>query len=720
MAAASPTTLPFAQLRPGHEASPPVNIRATDPASADVAALAANIADRIAAGQSPLIEPLVVVEGPKPRGGARLYFVCNGGRRLAALTRLVDQGIITEAQQLPVVVEGKAAGLEASTTAAVLAAPHHPVDQFEAFARIAATRPGGAEGNVEFIARRFGLGLRRVRQVLALGNLSPAVRKAWKEGRISRETAEAFAIEPDAEVQSTLLDNLSHRGFSISPYEVRRSLLADRISASSDKVGFVGLDTYLAAGGTLTGDLFTDERYIEHPALLQRLALERREAVERDFRDAGWGFIFWRNTPEAQNFWSSQQEPREAVWTPEAEARADVIRNEIAAIDAARQAREADAEDDDAEDDDAEIYEDEPEDDVADWREGDDEPAAPAADSLADQRAALHAELVSLRQAAECAGWTREERAGLAVILDWRQGSLTVDAGYVPPALATHEADTAEGVPEDDREGDDTPQPPAEPEAPGLPRAALQSLSLVANRAAAATIAADADLALSLLAASWVARANALHTPGNSVPLIVASRGLHDGPASDMLTELVAGDGGRPDRWDKTRRIADFAGLASAIADMSRPRRLELVAALAAAAVDLTHDTIENRSGSAKNVDAGGVASFLATLPAQAFETNARLILSAPGEAEAIFGDWPKEALVDAIRAMDGDEAAKQAARAKKAALVTMVADRARGTGWLPKGLRLASPAQAEGAASSQPDGDAMDDGDADDEQEAA
>lgn len=697
-ASASAVTLPLAQLRPGHEANPPVNIRATDPAAADIAPLAANIADRISAGDRPLIEPLVVVEGPKPRGGARLYYVCNGGRRLAALLRLKDQGLITEALQLPVVIEAKAAGLEASTTAAVLAASHHPVEQFEAFARIARDKAGRPEAEVVgFIAQRFGLTARRVRQVIAIGNLAPEVRQAWKTGHITREVAEAFAVEPFQAAQSELLAGVRHRLDYLSPAEVRRALLRDRVSSNSPEFLFVS-EAYAAEGGTLTGDLFTEERYVADPELLRRLIRNKRGAIADDFRRHGWGFVFWADQPEAMGWFNWQKLDRNPVWTPEAEARAGVIRNEMAAIDASRRARENEEPDDDFEEDDAEVYAD---DDEGPFAQAD-EHEAEVPLLLADQRQALVDELAVLKTEAELRGFTAEDRACSAVVLGWN-GRLIANPGRVPPGLAGEaESDGEDPAPEDApgpaASAAETPAVETAEAGTEFNRAARQSLSLIANRAAAATVAADVDLALSLLAAAWIARGDDVHAPGNRAPLIVRDEGLRAGPAGGLIADLVAGGGGRPDRWQKDKRKAHFAGLAMEIEAMPRTRRLELVAALAAAALDLSNDTLENRNNhyGQKNLSAEGIAAFMSRLPLKTFETNARLILAGSGEAEALFADWPKAALVQAVEEMDGEAAAASAAKAKKAALVTLVAERARATGWLPWSLRLASPTSTE------------------------
>jgi ParB family chromosome partitioning protein len=704
--AATAIVVSLAQLRPGHEAKPPVNIRATDPGSGDVALLAANIADRIEAGDRPLIEPLVVVEGPKPRGAPRLYYVCNGGRRLAALTRLLNQGIVTEALQLPVIVEDRKAGLEASTTAAVTAAPHHPVEQFEAFAKVAEGRP--ETERVGYIARRFGLTERRVRQVLALGNLAPAVRQAWRDQKINQETAQAFAVEPDQEKQAQLLADLSQRLHFLSPYDVRAALLRHRVKTNDPRVAMVGLQLYLDCGGTLTGDLFTEDRYIEDPALLQRLLDQRRADITTRLLDDGWGWVFWEGTPEAEGCWGWKWDSRAPVWTAEAEAERARLENERKAIIAAGQARVA--ADEPFEDDDAEIYGDDEDGEGGPYAMAEEAPAP--AQPLAAELAEIDARLAALKLQATFDAYPAEARANLAVIVSANVKGAAFYPGYTPPALNPQASGDADA--DDTGEEAYTPpahEPPPPPETAELPRAARQSLSLVANRAAAATLAGDPHLAMALLAAAWIIRSNRIsgtdvsYTSANQVPLVVSDQGLGHGP--DQIARSGKKDAPRP----------TFAALAAELAKAPRGLVHETLAKLAAGALDLTNDTLENRNAyaGAKHVSPAGAAAFLAALPAAAFEKNAQLILSA--EADALFADWPKAALVAAVKEMDGEEAAATAAKAKKGNLVALVAERAKATGWLPESLRLTSPAQAEGDVSRQPDGDAMDDGEAGDDE---
>ncbi|WP_439572608.1 hypothetical protein [Phreatobacter sp.] len=743
MTAAAILHLPLGLLRPGHEANPPVNVRvAADDAS--VAALARNMADRLAAGKPALVEPLTVVEGPKPRGRERLYYVANGGRRLLALQRLAAAGgTLAETLTLPVLVQPRAEGLEASTTAAVLSQPHHPIDQLEAFAQLWPDRPEAER--VALIAARFAMAPKRVRQILALGSLAPAVRAAWRTGEIDARQMQAFAVEPDHREQERVLDAIQGRShWDRTPHMIRRLLIAGRIEATDLEVALVGLDTYRAAGGTLTGDLFSGQRFIADRPLFDRLLERRRAEIETEIFKAGWGFAFWSTDDRALGWrgWTRIHNAGrlEPVWTPEAEAEHDRLTNELAAIAASSHATTAPADDDTDNTDDDSDPADEPdaveppadplgeefELDAADGSDEQDEDEAEEETApLAARAAWIRARLGQLDRDAFAAAIPADARAGLAAIvapqvLVGGACAVAIHYGYVPPAFAGAQAhdnpdDADPDEDEDDRHSEQNgASGPASDEgapsgtagevstnddSPALPRAALQSLSLVANRAAAATVAADPDLALTLLAAAWIARAGSrVHEPGNGVPLIVSSNGLNQGPLADRIATLVAGEGGAKGRWG-TERAPHFAGLVRAIGAMPRAERLSLVAALAAGALDLSNDTLENRNSHAgqKNVNANGHTALMTALPPATFATNARLLLAGSGEAEALFADWPKAALVDAIRDMDGEDAAKQAAKAKKGDLVALTAARALATGWLPVSLRLAVEAETEG-----------------------
>lgn len=683
------TSLPLSRLRPGHEAEPPVNIRVSGGPSSDIGPLAANIADRIAAGRPPLIEPLLVVEGPKTRGEERLYYVCDGGRRLAALSSLAEAGTIPADIALPVVEHAKAEGLEVSTTAAVMAAPHHPVEQYEAFAALAALRGDRPEADtVDFLARRFAMSHRQVRQIRALGALAPEVRAAWRAGKLDRSLAEAFTLEPDHGRQAQVLEEL-RKSHSLYTYAIRQALLAERVETTDARVDMVGLDTYLAAGGTLSGDLFSDRRYIQDVALLERLHQAAREAIAQRFRAEGWGYVFWERTAEAAGYWHwTQIEAENPVWTDEARAACDRLEAEIVALEASRKAALAAPrpEDSPLDEDDWEDYDEEEEPDADEPRD-DEEYIAPSSRTLTlnDQLQLAKRERDRLTREAKAAGIPREARADLAVVLRWvhgheaEPGYIHAQYGYIPPGLDSGKADGEADDEADADLGDDTAEaaaPPVEPETTELPRAALQALSEIANRAAAATLSGDGHLALAVLAAAWIARNGdrfTMHDEGRMAPIVVTTKGLgHGRPAAER---------GKEDR-------RTFGAIVDEVAGLSLKARLSLLAELVASALAIDESTLASTTseGRDRRVSRQAARMLIERLPTRTYERHAQLLLAA--DAEGLFREWPKATLIEALREIDGDEAADHAAKAKKPAIVQTVADRARKTGWLPPALR--------------------------------
>jgi ParB family chromosome partitioning protein len=84
---------------------------------------------------------------------------------------------------------------------------------------------------------------------------------------------------------------------------LRRKLTAGQIEAIGHAlVRFVGIEAYEAAGGVVRRDLFDDEqsRFLSDPALLQRLATEKLEALAEDVRREGWAWVEARVEVDSQ------------------------------------------------------------------------------------------------------------------------------------------------------------------------------------------------------------------------------------------------------------------------------------------------------------------------------------------------------------------------------------------------------------------------------------
>lgn len=234
-----------------------------------------------------LLTPMIVA-GPNAAGQ---YDVLDGGRRLEALHLLAAEDPVF-GQNIPVAIyEGD---MEADARSAALAAnimrePLHPVDAYEAFAGLA------AEGLSETaIAARYAITAKEVKQRLALGKLSPAIRGAWRAGDIDADEAEAFTLASTHEQQDAVLKKLK-KGGGLYNHNIRRHIIGDeRIVARLLK--FVGRDAYMAAGGSVIEDLFaaTDRdaaAAVSNFPLLQKLADDKRAGEIERLKKQGWGWV---------------------------------------------------------------------------------------------------------------------------------------------------------------------------------------------------------------------------------------------------------------------------------------------------------------------------------------------------------------------------------------------------------------------------------------------
>jgi ParB/RepB/Spo0J family partition protein len=227
-----------------------------------------------------LLQGLSVVEV-----GSGKYQVSAGGRRLAALKLLLKRKAITGDFEVPCQVVPADLAEEASLAENVQRVAMHPLDEVEAFGRLA------SEGQTEdAIAARFGASVRHVRQRLALSALSPTLKDAFRKGELGLDAARAFCLVPDHERQVAV--------FAIMPrpvsnaYAVRSYLTQGAVRASDRLAKFVGLEAYEAAGGIVRRDLFEEELvFLDSPDVLNALATAKLEELRAPLLAEGWGWV---------------------------------------------------------------------------------------------------------------------------------------------------------------------------------------------------------------------------------------------------------------------------------------------------------------------------------------------------------------------------------------------------------------------------------------------
>ena len=261
-------SIPLSKLAPS-----PLNARRIEKKVA-VAELAASIQ---AHG---LLQGLTVVEVEAGR-----YQVSAGGRRLAALKLLQKRKVIAGDFPVPCTVIPADIAEETSLAENVQRVAMHPLDEVEAFGRLAAS--GLLE---DAIAARFGTGVRHVRQRLALSALSPVLKAAFRKSELSLDAARAFCLVGEHERQEAV--------FGLMPkpitnaYAVRSYLTQHAVRASDRLARFVGIEAYEAAGGIVRRDLFEDDLvFLDSPDVLNQLAGEQVQAQKARLVEAGWGWV---------------------------------------------------------------------------------------------------------------------------------------------------------------------------------------------------------------------------------------------------------------------------------------------------------------------------------------------------------------------------------------------------------------------------------------------
>ncbi|HEY7810927.1 MAG TPA: ParB/RepB/Spo0J family partition protein [Allosphingosinicella sp.] len=268
-------TIPLNKLVPS-----PRNVRRATDEQADLQ-LKADIEAR------GLLQNLVVTNAGKPRGS---FAVEAGARRLRALQRLADEGKLASTHEVCcLVLESGSAAQEASLAENFQRLSMNPADECVAFRQL--IEQGS---DIDGIARRFGLTVRFVEGRLRLAGLAPVVFEALGAGEISLDVAKAYAATPDHERQAYVFEQMSRGYGAAHPDSIRRMMTQATVSATDRRALFLGEEAYVAAGGRIERDLFTEEagaRWLDI-AILERLACEKMEAVAAQAAsELGFGFV---------------------------------------------------------------------------------------------------------------------------------------------------------------------------------------------------------------------------------------------------------------------------------------------------------------------------------------------------------------------------------------------------------------------------------------------
>ncbi|MGV2019274.1 MULTISPECIES: ParB/RepB/Spo0J family partition protein [Agrobacterium] len=618
--------------------------------------------------QNLVVEPELDTEGV-PTG---FYFVTIGeGRRLAQMLR-VKRKEIRKTEVVRCVIDTANDPFEISLDENVSRTNLSPADQFEAFLQLSQERGWGAEE----IAARFGVTAHVVKQRLKLGAVSPKLMQAYRDGELTLEQLQAFAITDDHARQEQVYAGL---GYNREPWIIRRDLTRMHVQANDRLAVFVGPEAYTEAGGTIVRDLFTEDRggYYDDAALLDRLVLEKLVNIAAEVQAEGWK---WAEAsvdfPHAHGFRRVYQHPVE-------------LSEDDAAAYAAAQ--------------------DEFDRLTAEWEDVDDD-LPPDVD---ERFAELEAEIERIDRLRHAYDPDEIARGGAFVVLN-HDGTARIERGFIRPEDEAPEPEegvdgetaidgmrvNADGeIIESGDHGEDGNhvsdlEPEEEEGDAAKPVSDLLTRDLTAHRTLGLRLALgeQPDMALIAVTHALAAQtfyrgvdAHALEIRPTSVQLGGHADGIEDTAAAKMLADRHAG-------WasDMPQDVADLWGFIAGLDPVSVMALFAHCASLTVNALKLPWENQKRR--------AHATADRLAT--ALVLDMNQHWTPT----VSTYLGRVTKAHILAAVREAAGDETAERLADMKKQAMAEAAEQRLAGTGWLPPLLRTERPAwldapQAEAVA---------------------
>ena len=227
----------------------------------------------------PTIRKRGILQSLLVRKNGEGYEIVAGKRRFLAAQALEKEGIEIEAPPCVVMAEGDdAAAIEASLIENVARLPMDEMDQFEAFQRLL------KEGrSIEEIADTFGVTEIMVKRRLAIANLSPKIRQAYRAEEIDGETLRALTLASKQQQKDWLLLFEDPEQHAPRGTNLKRWLLGGSQIPTTNAL--FDLTNYK---GEIVSDLFGEESYFANPDTFWPLQIEAIAKLKASFEANGW------------------------------------------------------------------------------------------------------------------------------------------------------------------------------------------------------------------------------------------------------------------------------------------------------------------------------------------------------------------------------------------------------------------------------------------------
>lgn len=228
-----------------------------------------------------LLQGLVVTEAGKGK-----YKVVAGNRRLSALQSLVEEKSRKEDFEVPCMIILEEDAVEVSTAENLMRSDMHPADEYEAFRYMIEVD----KANITQVANRFGKTELDVQKRMALGKLHPDLLKAFRADKIELQALMAFTLCNDQKKQLSVFKSLNNWEKD-NPRAIREKLLNKSVTPDDKRVKFVGLEAYEKAGGKITADLFSENKFLDDSVLLEKLYSEKMNKKIEGLKAEGYAEV---------------------------------------------------------------------------------------------------------------------------------------------------------------------------------------------------------------------------------------------------------------------------------------------------------------------------------------------------------------------------------------------------------------------------------------------
>lgn len=247
-----------------------------------------------------ILQNLIGVELPDGSVG-----VVGGEGRRKATGILVQKGITrADTPFVPVKVIPLELAVVASMTENGQRKNMHPAEQIVGF------RTLEQEGKtVSQISALLGYAPRHVQRCLKLANLAPSLLDTLARDGISLEQCEALTLADTHERQEQVWKEAVEQWRDPAVQTLRRMVTDDKMAASHPMFEFVGEEAYIAAGGTLTADLFSDRdsTFADAARVKSLLAGKLTVIAARIQHEQGWGWSEFRMSELGDNVTDREQ-----------------------------------------------------------------------------------------------------------------------------------------------------------------------------------------------------------------------------------------------------------------------------------------------------------------------------------------------------------------------------------------------------------------------------